>query len=81
MKYYNIKYLHDRLKEAGITNYTGLNNFRYKWVKEKEKKGLLVCPRGGASMNTRLFTEKQIDDIIKCFAPGGIGKYDWRKNK
>lgn len=76
VKYYTISYLHDRLKAAGIENYNLLRNFRYKWLNVMEKKGVLVCPRGGVGMKRRLFTEKQVDEIIESFRPGGTGV--WR---
>lgn len=78
-KYHTIRYLHQRLKEAGIENYNLLNNFRYKWLNVMEKKGRLVCPRGGVGMNTRLFTEEQVDEIIESFRPGGLGTWSYQK--
>jgi len=77
VKYHTITYLHDRLKAAGIENYTLLNNFRYKWLNVMEKKGVLVCPRGGVGMKRRLFTEKQVDEIIKAFSPGSTGHWSY----
>jgi hypothetical protein len=78
-KYKTIRYLHQRLKEAGIENYNLLNNFRYKWLNVMEKKGRLVCPRGGTAMSTRLFTKEQVDEIINAFSPGGLGCWDYRQ--
>lgn len=78
-KYHTVKYLHERLKAAGIENYTLLKNFQYKWLNVMEKKGRLVCPRGGIGMRTRLFTEKQVDEIIEAFRPGGTGTWSYQK--
>jgi hypothetical protein len=78
-KYNTITYLHQRLKKAGIENYNLLNNFRYKWLNVMEKKGVLVCPRGGVGMKRRLFTEQQVDEIIEAFKPGGIGSWNYRQ--
>ena len=76
-KYKTITYLHEKLKEAGIENYTQVQNFRYKWLNVMEKKGRLLCPRGGVAMRNRLFTEEQVQEIITAFTPGGVGKWSY----
>jgi hypothetical protein len=77
-KYYTTRYLHTRLKAAGIENYTRLSNFTYKWLNVMEKSGRLICPRGGVNMNTRLFTKKQVDEIVEAFRPGGVGYWSYK---
>jgi len=80
-KYFKVKYLHKRLKAAGIENYNLLSNFQYKWLDAMEKRGRLVCPRGGIGMRTRLFTKEQVDEIIESFKPGSSGHWSYLDKK
>ena len=75
--YKTIKDLHLALKEAGIINYKNVNNFRQFWLYPREKSGKLNCPRGYADKRYRLFTDKQIADIIEAFKPGGPQEYNY----
>lgn len=79
-KYKGVRYLHEKLKEAGIENFTGLNNFRYKWLYPLEKRGVLLCPRSAVNNRDRLFTEEQVNEIVKAFTPGGTGFWKYKND-
>jgi len=59
------------------------------WIIRQEYKGNLILPRSTTDFKksqgtrkiaaVRVFTHKQIDDIVKSFLPGGTGYYDYRK--
>ena len=65
------RHLIHRLKKAGLPS-------TYWWILEMESKlapdgkPRLICPRDPVN-GRRKFTDRQIDDIIKAFSPGGPG--------
>ena len=80
-KYKTVSYLHKRLLEAGVTSFSQLANFRYKWLDKMEKEGSIVSPKGGKNKKCRLYTEEQIDAIIKAFTPGGECRWSYLENQ
>jgi len=62
-RYLGTKDLLAALDKAGIPH-------NYRWVLRQEQRGRLKCPRD-PSNNFRVFTRKQINEIVKAFLPGG----------
>ncbi len=49
------------------------------WLYTTERQGKLVCPRLTNSRKDRVFTEKQMEEIIEAFSPGGKGFWKYEK--
>lgn len=45
------------------------------WLRYAEMQGKLKCPTLPNSRGDRVFTQKQIDEIVQAFSPGGKGKW------
>lgn len=45
------------------------------WLRFTEKQGKLKCPRLPNNRGDRVFTQKQIDEIVQAFSPGGKGRW------
>jgi hypothetical protein len=71
MKYLQRAKLDMALAEAGLITFPRNG---YPWILRREKMKKLVCPRDPAT-GVRMFTEKQIKEIVKAFAVGGKGKW------
>ena len=67
-KVFRRQVLDKALTDAGIVSKSGA----YIWLLEMEKKGRIVSPRDPVT-GQRLFTQTQIEEIIKAFLPGGTG--------
>lgn len=50
----------------------------YPWLLRRERMGKLVCPRDPAT-GIRIFTEKQIAEIVKAFSVGGKGIWKYER--
>lgn len=50
-----------------------------KWVLYQERGGLLRCPRIPHN-NWRVFSEKEIDEIVRAFSDGGKGYWHYDEN-
>ena len=69
MKLFPRAELDKALAEAGLISF---QRNGYPWILRREKMGRLVCPRDPAT-GIRIFTEKQIKEIVKAFSPTGKG--------
>lgn len=58
------------------------------WIRRQEEKGNLILPRSTTDFKgipgkrkgaVRKFTQRQIEQIVQAFLPGGTGFYDYRK--
>ena len=75
-RYKTLKDLYTRLLSENIIGYTTLTSFRHYWIYPREKQGMLECPKETKHNRDRIFSEKQIEEIVNAFRPGGPGQ--WR---
>jgi hypothetical protein len=77
MKYHSFGYLRNKLKEAGLPS----NRLTLaKW----EKEGRLVSPRSitnfkvrnGIRYPIRMYSEEQVEEIVRAFSPAGVGHWE-----
>ena len=66
------------MKAARKYNVRGLKD--YKGILAKEASGALICPRLPHS-NWRVFSQEDIDEIIKAFSPGGVGYWHFNEHR
>ncbi len=71
-------YLKNKLIEALAQTGITTKSVGYRWILQREKEGRLKLPRSPIS-NYRMMTEKQINEVIKEFSPGGDGKWIYTK--
>lgn len=58
------------VRKAGLTQDQHSN----RWLKYRERKGVLVCPRDPLTKHRR-FSDKEIKEIVQAFEVGGKGKW------
>ena len=68
LKYYSRKDLLNAMKEAGLPS-------SRMWIRTVEAKGLLKSPRLPTTRKDRVYTQKQIEEIVEAFSPGGKGRW------
>lgn len=69
-KVYRRQHLDQALADMGVVSKTGA----YAWLLKREKAGQIVCPLDPITKQ-RKFTKTQIEEIVKAFLPGGLGKW------
>lgn len=47
------------------------------WVRTAEEQNKLKCPRLPNSRGDRVFTLKQMQEIVEAFSPGGKGQWSY----
>lgn len=68
-RFYKRSSLANMLKASGLSS-------SYMWLRRMEKEGRLTCPKVNGR---RMFTAKQIEEIIQAFSPGGRGEWHYKQ--
>lgn len=63
-----VKQLLQALNDAGLS-------CSAMWLRYAEKQGKLVCPKLPNNRGDRVFTQKQIEEIVRAFSPSGKGEW------
>ena len=63
-----VKQLLQAMNEAGLSSST-------MWLRWNEDNGNITSPRLPNGRGDRVYTKKQIEEIVRAFSPGGKGRW------